>query len=226
MFNMKRIVCVLLTLALVASLCMAMTACGDKKDDSEKKIYTTVATQPATQAATQAALRNPTTAPLNPALDAQQPAATLSVDSEQYGGLTSGEATQNVLQSAGEGSYLLGYYQGTTPDGNDAWIVTVQTPAGEEAVYYSAYGFCYPAYDEESDQVEEGHGINDAYYANVSEQQAGQIALNNMGDDNWMIIASSQGSYEGVDAWVITIENLETGATRRAYVSGNDCYFG
>jgi len=63
--------------------------------------------------------------------------------------LDEASALQQVREQVGTGAQILDYYQGTTPDGMKAWVVTVQpitTSDGPETViYYVNHQFCYPA---------------------------------------------------------------------------------
>ena len=219
-----RIIALVLSAVLVLAAALIFTGCGEDGDKNA-----TAATQPAATAAT-AAPTQAATQSTNDAQNgsAQQTATTAAsggnsqIDSEGY--LDENQAVQNALEQAGAGSYALSYYKGVAPDGGKAWVVTVQKPDGTTAVYYSGYLFCYLA-DSAAEEVDDGHGIFDVYFANVSEQDAGMIALNNIGE-GWFIVSTYQGSYQGVDAWAIVLRNEESGTTRTAYVNGGDCYFG
>ena len=63
--------------------------------------------------------------------------------------LDEASALQQVREQVGTGAQILDYYQGTTPDGMKAWVVTVQpitTSDGPETViYYVNHQFCYSA---------------------------------------------------------------------------------
>ena len=54
-----------------------------------------------------------------------------------------------VRQQAGTGSQIVSCYQGTSPDGLDAWVITVSVVTNTEepkyVTYYAGYQFCYPA---------------------------------------------------------------------------------
>lgn len=69
-----------------------------------------------------------------------------SSDSDD-GYISEDEALASVRQQAGAGAQITEWYKGYTPDGYEAWVVTVIPAAAEDdsetVTYYSGYAFCY-----------------------------------------------------------------------------------
>ena len=62
-------------------------------------------------------------------------------------------------------------------------------------------------------------------YADTTLGDAVDLCASKMGS-GWYFIHSQKSSYEGVDAWAITLNNPELDKTVVGYVNGKDCYFG
>lgn len=229
---MKKVRILALTLAVLLMIGMmtaVLTGCGDDKEKT--KIYETVGpTTAATTAPTQAATQAKTQATQGQSYDNDNSSETYAYDENTF---TDQDAIDNVLARESDGTYIQSYYYHEDPaSGAKGWMINVVRADGTSATYFSGYLFCYLVegdsnnddVDEDNDDDDDGHGIHDVYYANVSEQDAGMIALGRMGE-GWSIIAYSQGTYEGFEAWVVTLSGPD-GQTVRAYVNGSDCYFG
>lgn len=66
------------------------------------------------------------------------------------------------------------------------------------------------------------HGINDVWYAGISEQAAGQKALGQF-DSNSIITSRQAGTYGDQECWIINITENSSGKTYTCYVSGDFC---
>ena len=71
--------------------------------------------------------------------------------SDGYSGtdITEEEAIAMVRQQAGSRAQIISSYEGYTPDGIPAWVITVapvsKSADSETVTYYAGYGFCYAA---------------------------------------------------------------------------------
>ena len=82
-------------------------------------------------------------------------------DSSDSAYLDKGEAIANVRQQAGSGAQIIDAYQGYTPEGYEAWVITVapvsSSEDAENVTYYCNRFFCYAAdsynseYDNQND---------------------------------------------------------------------------
>ena len=219
----------LAAVAAVTSVAM-LAGCGEKKDDAKAKTPTTTVatTAPKTTAATVAATA--TTAPNTVATMAATQAksetkATAPQSTQANGvGISESEAIKNVKKQAGSGAQIVSSYQGTTPDGLPAWVVTV-TPVSDSndtgnVTYYSGYQFCYPAQNSAETADKAGDvGISESEAIKNVKKQAGSGA---------QIVSSYQGTTpDGMPAWVVTVtpvsDSNDTGNV--TYYSGYQfCY--
>ena len=124
-------------------------------------------------------------------------------DSSDSAYLDKGEAIANVRQQAGSGAQIIDAYQGYTPEGYEAWVITVapvsSSEDAENVTYYCNRFFCYAAdsYNSEDDnQNDDEYLSREEAIANVK-QQAGSGAK---------IIDAYKGyTPDGDEAWVITV---------------------
>ncbi len=129
------------------------------------------------------------------------------------------EALAAVKQQAGSGAQILDSYQGYSPEGLKAWVITVAPISAstepEEVTYYVGSGFCYSDtnYSNDDEYLSREEAV-----ANVK-QQAGSGA---------QILDAYQGySPDGDEAWVVTVAPITTGdddSTVVYYVGKRFCY--
>ena len=207
---MRKLIAIVLTVALVFAVCAIMAGCGDNKAAD---------TTPTTQAATQAV--KATTAPAAQSNDnSGSSAADTDTDdndddddsdgSSEYAGITYDKACSLALDRSGSGASIYGCYQGYMPDGNggntQAWIVTVLDADGSTRTYYCGFPFCIPVDDPVSSDTESD-------FANISEDKARSLVLERLGDGA-EITGVSQGTMPNgdggtVDAWIVTATDAD-----------------
>ena len=132
---MKKIICILMAVAMIAATCFVLTGCGDDKKTDPTKA-TVAATQPATQAVTNAPVQTVTEAPAQSVTAAPQ--ATQGQDQPQsdvYGGITGTEAAEQALAYAGEGYQVVSNEQRYLRN-QEAWYVGVQALVNDSTVYH------------------------------------------------------------------------------------------
>lgn len=117
--------------------------------------------------------------------------------------LDKSEAIANVKELAGSGAQIIDAYQGYTPEGYEAWVVTVApVSASEDAenvIYYSNRFFCYPAVSNDSEYDDQN---NDAY---LSREEAIANVKQQAGSGAQIIDAYKGYTPDGDEAWVITV---------------------
>lgn len=220
-------------IALIVAVAMTLTAMvaftGCKGGDTGATTATTATTAPtvaATAAAAQTQDNNAGQAQQSGDVQSQAQQTGSSADSDDghtindawYAGISEQAAGQQVLGSLGVEAMIKNIYPGYYSDGSECWVITIEvTETGDQYNAYVSSDYCY--IDGEPDA---GHTINDAYYAGISEQAAGQTAIAGLGSD-WRITYTSQGQYEGVDCWVVSLTNGES--SRTAFVGGDFCYY-
>lgn len=140
-----------------------------------------------------------------------------SINEAWFAGISEQQAGFNALDASDPNGRITYTEQGTY-NGQDCWIIYVKGADNMQYDVYVSGDFCVV----DSDTT--GHGINDAYFAGISEQAAGQAALQAVGSEGWRISGYFQSSYNGADAWEVTVEN-ENGETQTVFVNGDGVYF-
>ena len=211
---MKRttISIIAITLCAVLALCL-LTACGEKP--ATDPTTATTASTAATTAATEKAASG------DSGSSAQSQSATTGVGGHSifdawYAGISEQDAGIKALDYVGGGGRVVSTQTGYYSDGSECWVVEVMGNGSEQYICYisGSYFYAYPT---------GGTGINDTYYAGISEQQAGFNALDATGESG-LITSSAAGYYtDGSECWIVTITG-DSGTQYVGYVSGNYCY--
>ena len=147
-------------------------------------------------------------------------ASSHSINDVWYGGISEQAAGQKALEQFDSNSIITSREAGTY-SGEECWIIYVtENSTGKTYICYVSGDFCY---------VVEGasYTIDDNYYANISEQAAGQKAIAAWGGsetDGIQIVSSNAGFYQGQEAWVVHMTKAD-GTSTLAYVGGDFCYF-
>ena len=197
---MKKFIAILLAVMIFATMCVTLTGCGEKEES--KKEETTAATQAATQASTKADENPATVAPK--ADDGDNTDETQGGDDDFY---DEDEAIASVKRSAGEDAEVISSYKGYTPQGWEAWVITVQKADGTTATYYAGLYFCIPA--------EEFEDEDDKY---IDEQDAIDSVKRSAGSDVEVVDSYKGYTPQGWEAWVITVQKAD--GTTATYYSG------
>lgn len=220
-----KIIAVATAVVLTLSTALVFGGCGDKKADTN-------ATVAPTTAATTAVNSNSADGAQNQGNDAQQSgdqsssqggdssSGSHSINEAWYAGISEQAAGQAALQQVGPDARIK-FYEAGTYDGQECWIVYVlDESTGASYICYVSGSFV---------QVEEGdngHSINDTYYAGISEQMAGQKAIEAFGGDDTSgvrITGYAADHYNGSEAWCVHLINDNTGEEGTVYVSGDFC---
>ena len=225
-----KMIAVMAAVVLTLSSALAFGGCSDKKagDTSATKpttapnVAATVA-QKATQAKTDSA----------PAQDVQSndnqddsqsgdggSASSHGIFDVWYAGISEQDAGMKALDQFSSNSVINSRETGTY-DGAECWIIYVtDNSAGKTYICYVSDDFC---------NVEESgsYTIDDNYYADITEQAAGQKAVQACGGSDTSgikILSSNAGYYQGQEAWVVHLSRAD-GTETIAYVGGDFCYF-
>ncbi|MBQ6153164.1 MAG: hypothetical protein IJJ15_05410 [Ruminococcus sp.] len=212
---MKKTTISIIAIALCAVLALCLlTACGEKKTETDPTVATTASTT-ATTATTEKATSG------DSGSDAQSQSATTGVGGHSifdawYAGIAEQDAGIKALDYVGSGGRIISTQTGYYSDGSECWVVEVIGNGSEQYICYVSGSYFYAS-------PIGGAGINDAYYADISEQKAGQDALDATGESG-LITGSAAGYYtDGSECWIITI-TANSGTQYIAYVSGDYCY--
>lgn len=192
---MKRFVCLLIAVAMIAAACLVLTGCGDDKKDEKKA--TTASTQAATQVATTA--QGATLAPAQQNTPALQPTqAQNTQQSDVYGGLTSDEAAAQALDFAGQGYEVVSGEQRYL--GNDeAWYIGVKAFVEDSTVYYMYINS--DGITPES-EIPDRSNPQSGVYAGMTLDEAVQMVLDYLGE-GWNVVGSEQRYLRNDEAWFI-----------------------
>lgn len=117
-------------------------------------------------------------------------------------GISKAEAISEVRQQAGSGAEIVNAYEGYTPEGIEAWVVTVipvsKSDEYEQVTYYAGYLFCYA----EKNESDSSSADNDGY---ISRETAIANVKQQAGSGAEILDAYKGYSPEGFEAWVITV---------------------
>lgn len=218
-------IAVAVAVVLTLSTALVFGACGDKKADTNP-------TAAPTTSATVAVKATQTDGAQDQNNDAQQnddqsssqgddsSASSHSINEAWYADISEQAAGQAALQQVGSDARIK-FYEAGTYNGQDCWIVyVIDDNTGKMYTCYVSGSFV---------QVEEGdngHSINDDYYAGIAEQAAGQNAIAAFGGEDLTtvrITASVADYYNGKEAWCVHLINDKTGEEGTVYVSGDFC---
>lgn len=212
---MKKIICILMAVAMIAATCFVLTGCGDDKKTDPTKA-TVAATQPATQAVTNAPVQTVTEAPAQSVTAAPQ--ATQGQDQPQsdvYGGITGTEAAEQALAYAGEGYQVVSNEQRYLRN-QEAWYVGVQALVNDSTVYHiyiNADGITPES------EIPDRSGDQSGYWGGITLDTAVEYARAYLGE-GWNITGSEQSEYNGAECWWIHAES-EDGGSRILYVNSD-----
>lgn len=195
---MKRSVCLLIVVAMIAAVCFAFAGCGDDKKKEDAKKSEATSAQAATQAA--ATAQNMTSAPVqqNPQTPDATQAQDAPQDSDIYGGITSVEAAEQALAFAGEGYEVVSNEQRYLRN-VEAWFVGVKAFTEDSTVYYMYIN---------SDGVTPVSEIPDrsnpqsGVYAGMTLDEAVQMVCDYLGE-GWNVVGSEQRYLRNDEAWFI-----------------------
>ena len=215
----NRILVLFLITALILTFGILFTACGEENTEPTAATIATVA---------------PTAAPTVAPTKAQPTVADEDEEDEDddedeededqpEGYMNRADAIAEVRSQAGSGAEILSVYAGYSPDGYNAWVITVApVTSSSDAVtvtYYVSEYFCYA--DTESSGVETGES-----YAGVDREDAKQTALDYMGAPYTYVDMYPGYTPEGDAAWVVILR-CEAGAGDKLidfYVGPNFAY--
>ena len=222
---MKKIVCLILAVLMIAATATVLSGCGD---DKSKSSSATEATKAPTVAPTQAPTVMPTAQlstlsgqPLETlAPQVEETAAPVEEQTEEqqnsgdngsdyygtYGGLTGQNAILAALNYAGEGYQCVSYEQRYLQN-SEAWYIGIQAADGSDPTVYYLYvnaNDCVPTGDIPS--ISGGNGEGNGNYAGIPEQEAIIKALG-MRDEVCTCVSSEQSGVGGTEYWRIGIQS-------------------
>lgn len=216
---MKKVLSIL-AVCLVAMMVVALTGC-DKKTDADPTAAT-VATETAiaaTAAETAYAEQKQTEATAQPGAD-DAPQSEVATEGED-GYIDEAAAIDKVREQAGADAQIISSYKGYSPEGYEAWVITVQpvtTADGPELVtYFSGYLFCYP--DTSGNYAVENVADPNGY---IDKNAAIENVRNQVGSGAEIISCEAGYSPDGIPAWVIVVAPVTTadGPETVTYYSG------
>lgn len=235
-----KLIAVTAAVVMVLSSALVFSGCGNKKASAIAALKPTTAPTVAATAAQKATQTNTRKAQAqdvqaqddqsndDQSYDVQSDAqsddgsdsSSHSINDVWYAGISEQAAGQKALEQFDSNSIITSREAGTY-DGEECWIVYVtENSSGRTFICYVSGDFC---------NVVEGasYTIDDNYYANISEQAAGQKAIAAWGGtdtDGIQIVSSNAGFYQGEEAWVVHMTKPD-GSSTLAYVGGDFCYF-
>ncbi|MEE0856290.1 MAG: hypothetical protein U0L58_03215 [Ruminococcus sp.] len=142
------------------------------------------------------------------------------------------DAVAAVKAQAGSGAQILDVQQGYTPDGIEAWVITVapvtNSDENKTVTYYSGYQFCYS--NESSIEVSkaESSASSSADDSNYIDRADAVAAVKAQAGSGAEILDVQQGyTPDGIEAWVITVapvSNSDENKTVTYYSGYQFCY--
>ncbi len=142
------------------------------------------------------------------------------------------DAVAAVKAQAGSGAQILDVQQGYTPDGIEAWVITVAPVSNSDenktVTYYSGYQFCYS--NESSIEVSkaESSASSSADDSNYIDRADAVAAVKAQAGSGAEILDVQQGyTPDGIEAWVITVAPVSNSDENKTviYYSGYQfCY--
>ena len=142
------------------------------------------------------------------------------------------DAVAAVKAQAGSGAQILDVKQGYTPDGIEAWVITVvpvtSSDENKTVTYYSGYQFCYS--NESSIEVSkaESSASSSADDSNYIDRADAVAAVKAQAGSGAEILDVQQGyTPDGIEAWVITVapvSNSDENKTVTYYSGYQFCY--
>lgn len=238
---MKKIICIVLALMMIAATATVLGGCGDDKSKSSSKTDATKATQAATTAQTSAPTAvlttlapTPTQAEVTEAGD--EPTVVPDDDDDNtdayygiYGGLSGQDAILKALSYAGAG-YQCVYYDHQYLRNQEAWYIGLQASEGTDGAVYYLYvndNECVPVTEIPNigGQNSGDSGIFSEDYAGISEQEAIFKALGMM-EEEYVCVSSEAASYGGSEYWLIGIQKSDSDGSDiyYFYVNGDSCF--
>ena len=239
----KAIVSVILAAAVITGTA-ALSGCGNgDKDKAATTVPSTTKAAATTAAKTTAANSNAGNAESSDAQSENSQAdgnAELS-DSNNSADNNAGnnsnyidraDAVAAVKAQAGSGAQILDVQQGYTPDGIEAWVITVapvtSSDENKTVTYYSGYQFCYS--NESSIEVSkaESSASSSADDSNYIDRADAVAAVKAQAGSGAEILDVQQGyTPDGIEAWVITVapvSNSDENKTVTYYSGYQFCY--
>ncbi len=239
----KAIVSVILAAAVITGTA-ALSGCGNgDKDKAATTVPSTTKAAATTAAKTTAANSNAGNAESSDAQseNSQADGNAESSDSNNSADNNAGnngnyidraDAVAAVKAQAGSGAQILDVQQGYTPDGIEAWVITVAPVSNSDenktVTYYSGYQFCYS--NESSIEVSkaESSASSSADDSNYIDRADAVAAVKAQAGSGAEILDVQQGyTPDGIEAWVITvapISNSDENKTVTYYSGYQFCY--
>ena len=212
---MKRIISIVLILVLA----LALVACGGDKTDGNDE--TKAATEPVADTTSGTETENDTAA------DTETEYSGIP-DDKIYADIWEQTAINEAIARAGEDYKCVGTEKGTTPDGLEAWIISLQKIDDDTAPVCKCCvsgKFCY--FEEGAEPETEYAGIpEDKIYAGIWEQSAINEAITRIGDDYKCVGTEKGKDPDGLEAWIISLQKTddETAPVYKCYVGDKFCY--
>ena len=240
---MKKILCIVLALLVLAALGIFIGSCSKNKSESSSSSPTEATKAPATQATAATAAATPTypratLAPVaretqNEQYDETTPTEETpteredSTDSEyygQYGGISGQDAILKALDYAGAG-YQCVHYDREYLQNQEAWYVGVQAADGSDDTIYYLYvnaDQCVPVAEIPDISGNNSGGSED--HAGISEQEAISRTLE-MYEDDYTYVSSEPVTVNGGEYWRIGLKSLDETDDEIYYflVDSNSC---
>ena len=239
----KAIVSVILAAAVITGTA-ALSGCGNgDKDKAATTVPSTTKAAATTAAKTTAANSNAGNAESSDAQseNSQADGNAESSDSNNSADNNAGnnsnyidraDAVAAVKAQAGSGAQILDVQQGYTPDGIEAWVITVAPVSNSDenktVTYYSGYQFCYS--NESSIEVSkaESSASSSADDSNYIDRADAVAAVKAQAGSGAEILDVQQGyTPDGIEAWVITVapvSNSDENKTVTYYSGYQFCY--
>lgn len=240
----KAIVSVILAAAVITGTA-ALSGCGNgDKDKAATTVPSTTKAAATTAAKTTAANSNAGNAESSDAQSENSQADGNAESSDSNNSAADNNAGNNsnyidradavaaVKAQAGSGAQILDVQQGYTPDGIEAWVITVAPITGSDenktVTYYSGYQFCYS--NESSIEVSkaESSASSSADDSNYIDRADAVAAVKAQAGSGAEILDVQQGyTPDGIEAWVITVapvSNSDENKTVTYYSGYQFCY--
>ena len=224
-----KIIALLMIIALVITVCTIMSGCGDKKTDATEAA-TTAATEAATTAADIQNGDNNNSDQNNDQQNNDQQSNDQQNNNQQnndqqsgdgnntlFAGISEADASSKALANVDGGNIITIVEKGSY-NGADCWQIGVETTTGTLYECYVSADFCYVS------EIQNDDSILQENYAGTSAQAAGITAVEAAGGEGWKIVDYSKSSYNGQDAWYVTVQN-DDGTVKNCFVIGCECYF-
>ena len=226
---MKKILCIVLALSMIAATALVISGCGDDKSKSSSKTEATKApTTAATTAPTTSATRN-NAAPAPGETQNEQESETTdeqiptdpvdSTDAEyynNYGGLSGQQAILKALNFAGEGYQCVSYDKQYLQN-QEAWYVGVQaTDGSNDTVYYIYVNADQCVSETEIPAISAGGSTDPDSHGGVTEAQAINIAIQNQ-EGEYSCVAAEAIEIDGDEYWRIGLQSSDSEDTTVHY---------